>query len=47
MLIDVFKAYGASPAGAMQAAFALCLALQSAAWFAFVLNRAQPELADA
>ncbi len=45
LLIDVFKTYGASPAAAMQAAFALCLALQSAALFAFVFNPARPELA--
>ena len=41
LLIDAFKLRGASPAGAMQAAFALCLALQAAALLAFVLNRAK------
>lgn len=43
LLIDGFKSRGASPAGAMQAAFALCLALQAAALIAFVLNRAKRE----
>jgi sugar phosphate permease len=41
LLIDAFKLRGASASGAMQAAFALCLALQTAALIAFVLNRAK------
>ncbi|CAN5216538.1 MFS transporter [soil metagenome] len=41
LLIDAFKLRGASPILAMQSAFALCLALQSAGLIAFVLHRIQ------
>lgn len=45
LLIDVFTAYGATPAGAMRSAFAVCLACQAAAFAAYLLNRAQPRIA--
>jgi MFS family permease len=39
LLIDLFKSKGVAPAAAMQAAFGLCLALQTASLIAFVLLR--------
>jgi MFS family permease len=41
VLIDQFKQHGASATGAMQGAFAVCLALQAGSLVAFVLNRAR------
>ncbi|MES2535423.1 MAG: MFS transporter [Pseudomonadota bacterium] len=41
VLIDIFEARGASPSDAMRAGFALCLALQTAAFAMFALNRTQ------
>jgi MFS family permease len=43
ILIDAFTARGASPAEAMRGAFMVCLALQTVAWIAFMMNRAQAE----
>ncbi|HEY0846835.1 MAG TPA: MFS transporter [Noviherbaspirillum sp.] len=45
LLIDVFTAYGATPADAMRGAFAICLAAQVASLAAFILDRAQPRIA--
>lgn len=45
LVIDVFSAWGASPADAMRGAFALCLACQALSWAAFILNRAEPRIA--
>lgn len=45
LLIDGFKAYGASPADAMRAAFALCVACQALALLAFLIDRAEPKTA--
>lgn len=45
IFIDVFQAHGASPARAMQGAFAVCLACQAAALFAFAFSKAHRELA--
>lgn len=43
LLIDAFKAHGASASDAFRTAFAVGLALQAAALVQFLLNRAQPE----
>ena len=43
LLADVFKAYGATPADAFRLTLALALAVQVAAWLAFLASRAQPE----
>ena len=45
VFIDIFQGHGATPAQAMQRAFAVCLALQAAALLAFVLNKSQRDLA--
>lgn len=45
LLIDVFTAYGASPADAMRGAFAICLACQAVSLAVFILDRAQPRIA--
>lgn len=45
LLIDGFKAYGASLADAMRAAFALCVACQALALLAFLIDRAEPKTA--
>lgn len=41
LVIDIFKAWGATPPHAMQAAFGVCLGLQAAALLAFALNPAR------
>ena len=41
VVIDQFRQHGYSATGAMQGAFAVCLALQAASLIAFVVNRAQ------
>lgn len=45
VLVDLFTQYGMSPANAMRAAFAVCLACQVCSLAAFVLHRAQPKIA--
>jgi predicted MFS family arabinose efflux permease len=42
LLIDIFEVRGASSSQAMRAAFAVCLACQTVALIAFMMNRAQP-----
>lgn len=42
LLVDLFGNFGASPANAMRAAFAVCIVGQVAALSVFVLGRAQP-----
>ena len=42
LLIDLFGTFGASPAGAMRGALAVCVAGQAVALLAFVMNRAKP-----
>jgi MFS family permease len=41
LLIDVFEAHGTAPAAAIRGGFGVCLALQTASFIAFALNRAQ------
>lgn len=41
LLVDMFSAWGASPADALRGAFAICLACQFLSWVAFLLNRAE------